>query len=145
MLNKKFVFFQVCSLIVVSIFLPTAAMAVNETLALGEESMISIQYIYINHASTSLTVSSDGKATIYGYVQRTPFGKSIYLVSTLQRYSSGVWIDVKSWVQFSMSSSAFILETYQVSGGTYRVKTYYYVTGVDGAESGTVYSKNATY
>ncbi len=106
---------------------------------------MSIQYVYINQASTSLTISASGTAIIYGYVQKTPAGKSIYLTSTLQRYSNGSWTDLKSWSKSSTSSSASILETYQVSSGTYRVETYYYVSGDGGYESDTIYSKTVTY
>ena len=53
--------------------------------------------------------------------------------------------DVTSWSASSTSSSASILETYQVTSGTYRVETYYYVSGDGGYESGTVYSKTVTY
>ena len=118
-------------------------------LAMGEinaatESEMSVRYTYINQASTSLTISSSGMATVYGYVQKTPAGKNIYLSSTLQRYSNGSWTDVKSWSKSSTSSSAYILETYRVSSGTYRVETYYYVCG-GGYESGTIYSKTVTY
>jgi len=109
------------------------------------ESEMSVRYTYINQASTTLSISASGTATIYGYVQKTPAGKNIYLTSTLQRYSNGSWTDVKSWSKSSTSSSASILETYQVSSGTYRVETYYYVSGDGAYESGTIYSKTVTY
>ena len=109
------------------------------------ESEMSVKYTYINQASTSLSISAGGTATVYGFVQKTPAGKYIYLSSTLQRNSNGTWSDVTSWSASSTSSSASILETYQVTSGTYRVETYYYVSGDGGYESGTVYSKTVTY
>jgi len=143
MLKKKLLSVALTALLVISALAPTASAAEDTNAA--PESMVSIQYVYINQASTSLTISSSGRATVYGYVQKTPAGKSIYLTSTLQRYSNGSWSNVKSWSKSSTSSSASILETYKVSRGTYRVKTYYYVSGDGEYESGTVYSKTVTY
>jgi len=124
--------------------LTPAALAAGEVSATPEP-MVSIQYVYINQASTSLTISASGTATVYGYVQRTPAGKNIFLTSTLQRFSNGSWSNVRSWSGSSTSSSATILETHQVTRGTYRVKTYYYVSGDGGHESGTIYSKTVIY
>ncbi|MBA1334989.1 MAG: hypothetical protein HPY66_0611 [Firmicutes bacterium] len=143
MLKKKLLSTALTALLVISALMPTA-LAAGETSA-APESVVSIQYVYINQASTSLTISSSGTATVYGYVQKAPAGKNIYLTSTLQRYSNGSWSNVKSWSKSSTSSSASILETYQVTSGTYRVETYYYVSGDGGYESGTVYSKTVTY
>ena len=109
------------------------------------EPEISVMYTYVNQANTSLSISSSGTATIYGFVQRTPAGKYIYLSSTLQRKINEAWSGVTGWSESSTSSSTSILETYQVSSGTYRVKTYYYVSGDSGYESRTIYSKNLTY
>jgi len=57
--------------------LTPAALAAGEVSATPEP-MVSIQYVYINQASTSLTISASGTATVYGYVQRTPAGKNIF-------------------------------------------------------------------
>ncbi|SKA83804.1 hypothetical protein SAMN05443428_105174 [Caloramator quimbayensis] len=143
MLKKRFLSAALGMLLLLNVSAPTA-LAAGETSA-APESVVSIQYVYINQASTSLTISSSGTATVYGYVQKTPAGKNIYLTSTLQRYSNGTWSNVKSWSKSSTSSSASVLETYQVSSGTYRVETYYYVSGDGGYESGTIYSKTVTY
>lgn len=143
MIKKRFLSFALSILLILSV-LTSTALAAGETSA-TPKSVVSIQYVYINQASTSLTISASGTATVYGYVQKTPAGKNIYLTSTLQRYSNGSWTDVKSWSKSSSSSSASILETYQVSSGTYRVETYYYVSGDGGYESDEIFSKTVTY
>jgi hypothetical protein len=143
MLKKRFLS-AVVSALFLFIALTPAALAAGEARAMPEP-MASIQYVYINQASTSLTISASGTATVYGYVQRTPAGKNIYLTSTLQRFSNGSWSNVRSWSNSSTSSSATILETHQVTRGTYRVETYYYVSGDGGHESGTIYSKTVIY
>ena len=143
MSKKRFLSAALGVLLLLTVSTP-GALAMGETSA-APESVVSIQYVYINQASTSLSISAGGTATVYGFVQKTPAGKSIYLSSTLQRNSNGTWSNVKSWSASSTSSSASILETYQVSKGTYRVETYYYVSGDGGYESGTVYSKTVTY
>jgi len=54
---------------------------------------VSIQYVYINQASTSLTISASGTATVYGYVQKTPAGKNIYLTSNIDSSNPiAMWI-----------------------------------------------------
>ncbi|MEG6613025.1 hypothetical protein V6C42_09250 [Pseudoclostridium thermosuccinogenes] len=143
MFKKRFFAFSLCTLIILAV-LATSAFAAEETSA-KQDSGVSILYTYINQASTSLTISADGTATVYGYVQKTPAGKYIYLSCTLQRYSNGTWSNVKSWSKSSTSSSASIHESYQVSSGTYRVETYYYVSADSGYESDTIYSKTVTY
>ena len=143
MLKKSFLFAALSALFLFTALTP-AALAVGEASA-TPESMVSIQYVYINQASTSLTISASGTATVYGYVQRTPAGKNIFLTSTLQRFSNGSWSNVRSWSRSSTSSSATILETHLVTRGTYRVETYYYVSGDGGHESGTIYSKTVIY
>lgn len=143
MSKKRFLSAALGMLLLLTVSAPTVLAAGEANVA--PESKVSIQYVYINQASTSLTISSSGTATVYGYVQKTPTGKNIYLTSALQRYSNGSWSNVKSWSKSSTSSSASILETYQVTSGTYRVETYYYVYGDGGYESGTIYSKTVTY
>ena len=105
--KKSFLSATLGALLLLTVPAPTvlAAGEANE----APESIVSIQYVYIIQASTSLTISSNGTATVYGYVQKTPAGKNIYLSSTLQRYSNGSWSNVKNWSKSSTSSSASIL------------------------------------
>jgi len=107
MSKKSFLSAALGALLLLTVSAPTvlAAGEANE----APESIVSIQYVYIIQASTSLTISSNGTATVYGYVQKTPAGKNIYLSSTLQRYSNGSWSNVKNWSKSSTSSSASIL------------------------------------
>ena len=110
------------------------------------DSDMSVQYVYINVASSSLTISADGTASIVCYVTRTSTGNSIYLKATLQKYSSGRWIDITNWTVSTSSTTAYISETYTVSSGTYRVAAYFSVSGSDGGtESNTLYSKTVVY
>lgn len=57
------------SVLLVTFALTPTALATEETSA-TPESDVSIQYVYINQASTSLTISASGTATVYGYVQK---------------------------------------------------------------------------
>lgn len=81
MLKKRFLS-VVLSALIIFVALTPAALAVGEV-GTTAESMVSIQYVYINQASTSLTISASGTATVYGYVQRTPAGKNIFLTHLL--------------------------------------------------------------
>lgn len=142
MLGKRFLAVVLCALFFVS--LPHRALAAGGASAMPVSS-VSIQYAFINQASTSLTVAASGMATVYGHVQRTPAGRSIFLTSTLQRLSDGTWSNVRSWSRTSTASSATIFERHQVTRGTYRVQTYYHVAGDGGYESGTVFSQTVVY
>jgi hypothetical protein len=56
---------------------------------------ITADYVYIDRASSTLSISN-GAANIFGYVQRTTSGKTIFVESTLERYSGGSWDEVAS-------------------------------------------------
>lgn len=74
MIKKSFLSFALSILLILSV-LTSTALAAGETSA-TPKSVVSIQYVYINQASTSLTISASGTATVYGYVQKTPAGKT---------------------------------------------------------------------
>lgn len=138
MLSKKIISFAVSALIL--FFAACPALAASTPRLAEKSSPIHVDYVYINRASSTLSISN-GTAHIFGYVQRTTAGKKIYVESTLERYSGGSWDEVASWSASSNSSSASISKTYKVAGGTYRVATYYSVSGSGGSESDTLYSK----
>ena len=142
MLSKKIISLGACILLLLSASSPAFASSVTQSSVSSPP--ITVLFVYINTASSTLTISN-GNATIRGYVQKTPSGNSIELTSTLELYSAGSWYAVESWSTYSTSSSALISETYQVSKGTYRVATDYTVNGASNSESGTVYSKTVTY
>lgn len=138
---KNIIFLATCFLLVLPFSVPVYA----AELELPEQSTISPQYVNINKATSTLTISRNGVAKIKGYIQKTKSGTSIYLRSTLQCYKNGSWNNIKSWSKTSTSSTALISENYTVSSGKYRVKTYYSVDGAGGTETGTIYSKIVNY
>lgn len=132
------------SLVMILSFVTPVAAATHDQHS-TDEYIIGPQYVNINRASCSLTISS-GTANIIGSVQKTPSGKDIYLSCTLQKYSNGSWSNIKTWSDSSStSSSVYISETYSVSKGQYRVQAYYSVSGSGVTESDTMYSKTVTY
>ena len=137
---------KISLLIIIScVFISTPALAGEKTINTSNIPIITPQYTYINSASSLLTIS-DGTATIKGSVQKTPSGKNISLTCTLQKKSGSTWTNVKSWSDSSTTDpSVYISEKYTVSKGEYRVKTNYSVSGTNGTESGTVYSKTVEY
>ncbi len=140
---KKLTSFAICFLLMLSV--PVTVFAVEPEILLEQSSSISLQYVNVSEATSTLAISSNGKATIKGYVKRTKSGTSIDLECTLQRYTNGSWKDIESWSKSSTSSKAIISEKYTVSKGTYRVETCFSVDGTGDTESGTVYSENVTY
>ncbi len=142
MLNKKVLSIGMCFLLLGSMSVPVLTAEAPEYPS--DLSLITSRYIYINNAYSTLAIS-DGTATIKGFVQKTTSGESIYLSSTLQQYSNDMWSDIKSWSKSSTASSVSISEKFTVSKGKFRVATYYSVSGPDGSESNTVYSRTVTY
>ena len=90
---------------------------------------------------TELSISSDGTASISGFVRGKLGVTSTYVEVTLQKSVSGTWVDVESWENSSDTSSTSVAETYQVSRGTYRVAM---TCSADG-ETKTATSAERTY
>jgi len=140
MLSKKVVSLFASVIVLVSASCPAFAASYVKS---PQSAPIQVDYVYTNMASSTLRISG-GIATIIGFVQRTTSGKKVYVESTLQRYSGGFWYAIKSWSKSSTDYAASVSAKYKVSSGRYRVATYYSVTGANGTESGTVYSKTVT-
>ena len=77
--------------------------------------------VSIYSSSASLTIASDGTATIEASVMGKVGVTSTSVVATLQRETSSGWDDVATWEESNASRRTTISETYQVSRGTYRV------------------------
>lgn len=140
---KKLLSIVICTLLMAS--LSVHASAAESILLPSQDLIISPQYVNVDKATSTLSISSNGQATIKGIVEKTESGTKIYLTSTLQRSKNSSWEDIQSWSTSSTSSAALISEKYTVSKGKYRVVMNFTVYGVGGTESGTVYSKTVTY
>jgi hypothetical protein len=148
MSKKKLLSLVLAVILLVSVSSPAAFAATPLTttgLNAITKGMVTIQWTYINYVSTSLYIDSNGIATIFGFIQRTTNGNYLYLSCTLQRYTSGTWIDIANWYTTSYSSSALIDEQYSVPNGTYRVRCNYYASGSGGSDSGVIYSVTVVY
>jgi len=108
----------------------------KETIAGVEPKMTSISAY-----STDLTISSDGVASISGFVRGKSGVTSTYVEVTPQKSVSATWVDVESWENSSDTRSTSVAETYQVSSGTYRVTM---TCSADG-ETKTATSAKRTY
>lgn len=71
--------------------------------------------------STSLSISSSGKASVNAYVNGKSGVSYTYVKAVLQKQTASGWQEVESWKTSSNGRSSAIAETYQVSKGTYRV------------------------
>lgn len=144
MLKKVVITIGFSFLMILTVFKTTSAFSVENSTNIGI-SIISPQYDYINRVNSILTISN-GKATITGSITKTPLGGSVYLRCTLQKKSNDSWLNIKSWSKSSTTTtSVLITEEYEVTYGEYRVATYYSVNGVNGTETGTMYSNTVTY
>lgn len=93
----------------------------------------------ISSYGADLSISSSGKASIYGSVKAK--SGSTYVKVTLQQLSGRTWSSVKSWESSSTGSVAAVAESYSVSKGTYRLVVYVKAD----TESKTIYSDKQTY
>lgn len=113
---------RLCRLAVICICMLFFGMAIPVSVhAAGTNVQIDPRMSSISTYSTELSISSDGVASISGFVRGKTGVTSTYVKVTLQKKVSGVWIDVESWEDSSNTRSASIAETYQISRGTYRV------------------------
>ena len=81
MLSKKIVSLGACVLLLFSNSAP--AFAANVVSPSVSSPPITVFFVYTNRASSTLSISN-GKASIRGYVQKSPSGKNIELTSTLE-------------------------------------------------------------
>lgn len=106
----------ICTCILLCSLAFSASVQAKEANAQIEPRMDSI-YTY----GTELSISSDGVASISGFVRGKSGVNSTHVKVTLQKKVSGEWADVESWEESNDTRSTSIAETYQVSHGTYRV------------------------
>lgn len=145
MIKKMVITIGISCLIIISTVFNTEYISAMTNKENTNNQIISPQYDYVFSASSFLSISS-GTATIKGNVQKTSLGELISLTCTLQKKLNGSWINVKSWsASSSTTPSVYISEKYEVSKGEYRVAAYYSVKGMNGTESGTVYSATVIY
>ena len=93
----------------------------------------------ISSYGVDLSISSSGKASIYGSVKAK--SGNTYVKVTLQQLSGRTWSKVKTWEDSSSGTAASVVESYTVSKGTYRLAVYVKAD----TESKTIYSDKQTY
>lgn len=101
-----------------------------------------IQPYYLHIINMSASVSSDGT------VSASMIGKSTVLKcaidATLQKYSGGKWVDVKSWSILKEATTASLKESNSLSAGRYRVSCTFTAYKFDRKESVDIISDETT-
>lgn len=131
---------KICRMAVVCILLCGLVLPISVH-AMETDMQIEPRMTSISLYNTDLTISSDGIASISGFVRGKLGVTSTYVEVTLQKSVSGTWVDVDSWENSSDTRSTSVVETYQVSRGTYRVTM---TCSADG-ETKTATSAERTY
>ena len=110
------------------------------------ESGISPCYESVGSIEATLSITSSGKASCYGYVKVIPSTNSFTLTMTLQRLTNGSWTYVTSWATSGTGSASLSKSYYVTNGYYYRVKLVASVRTSSGSfvEQVTSYS-NSTY
>ncbi len=76
---------------------------------------------FITSYSTDLAISGNGTASVTAYVIAKSNATNTYVKATLQKKTGSNWVNVKAWEATGNRGYTGIIETYSVSGGTYRV------------------------
>lgn len=148
MSKKKLLSLVLAVILLLSVSSPAAFAATPLTttgVSAITKGMVTIQWASISYVTTSLNITSNGTAIIFGFLQGTSSGNYLYLSCTLQRLTYGSWVDIANWNTTGNAWSVIIDEQYQVYNGTYRVRCNYYGSGSGGSDSGVIYSKEVTY
>lgn len=117
-------------------------------LAGGENMVINPCWAYINGTITTLSISGSGVATgtskITGYSGTTT---KVHITMTLQKkgFLGLFWTDVSQWSQTFNNYYGTLSKTYNVSGGTYRVRAVYVAYRDSSSETITAYSSEVHY
>lgn len=101
-----------------------------------------MQPYYVLITSAMASVSSGKISTTISSVANT---KKIVINTTLQKYSSGSWVDQKSWSTTVESSYANLEKTYTMSSGRYRTTNEVTVYKFDRKETVTILSNEYVY
>lgn len=103
-------------------------------------------YEYTNTAATSLSISTNGKATcstsLNGYNGTTT---KIVIKMTLQKDSWLWWSTEETWTTTVNNWYADLTKTATVDSGTYRVKVEFTVYSGSNSEEITIYSQEKKY
>ena len=105
---------------------------------------IAPRYKYLITNSNSFSITTDGKATCYGFTKTSPDYKAGVKVE-LQKYTS-TWSTVKTWSNID-NISATVYKNYTVAKGTYRLRITHTVLNSNNKilESSVIYSNTKIY
>ena len=102
-------------------------------------------YTYVDDVTPSLSISKGTAAAKVVVRDRNGDTTRITCTMTLQKYSGGSWINVKSWTKTTASNTLTISGTKSVNKGRYRVKAVVKAYKGGKSESITRYSGTVTY
>lgn len=112
----------------------------------GANEVYNPRWSMIIYVTNTLEINNNGNASMTAYISgRSGQVSSIRIISTLQRYQSGSWVNVSSWTRNYPGSSAFWSANQHVSSGYhYRLVNNFHVYG-NGAQESTVLVSKIKY
>lgn len=117
---KKFKLFMLGIVLSISILL--GGMSMPMVCHAEEGSLIQTRLLNLYAYSTDISISDNGKASIYGYATCKTNVSNLAITLTLQISISGKWVNVKTWSASTSDDALTVADTYQLtSRGTYRV------------------------
>jgi len=132
--------------LVIPMSVSATASADSGKIVFGEEVMTP-KFAYTNSTTTTMTISSSGKATVVGSItgyQGLTTSVDIFLY--LQQYKNGSWVTVGSWYKTFNSYQGTLSGTMNVTKGyDYRLKASYYANKGSAWENIVSYSKTVRY
>lgn len=125
-------------------FMPLNSLAHASNMDLSAEVPQTIDWVYVNRTSTSLSISSVGEATATAHLTGYPGTTTeVWIFMYLEKYSGGSWTTINSWYQSYYTYTGTLQQTANVSSGYwYRVKASYYAYSGDDYEHIVQYSSS---
>lgn len=115
--------------------------------AQNDDSEIGTCALNYNNASTTISISDSGTATVNGRITGLA-GRTTKMTLTLylQKYENGSWKNVTSWQKESITNLLTLTKTKAVTSGyKYRTKASFYAYAGTNSEHFTLHSSQVTY
>lgn len=112
---------------------------------LAREPDISIQWTLINRVSATLSINSNGLASMASFISAYDGVESVRISAFLQREEGDSWVTVKSWSENYDGTLGYWQGIWYVTKGhNYRLLTYFYAFAENSQDSTTL-TKYAQY
>lgn len=127
-----------------ALMITTFGLTASANVVTSPEDEISPQYAYTQSISSGLSISNLKASCTSVVIGNSSKTTKIYLTQTLQKNTGSSWRNVITSSKTSYSNVCFLLNTFGVSSGKFRVKTVAKVYSGSNYETLTAYSSKVS-